>query len=94
MAVPALMLFSLTYLLRWFSFAAQSFMSAVEKPLYASIISVSIALVFPVILIGVLWPFGLTGLWLNHFGTSILAALLAGILLMKFWKGFSKKAAE
>ncbi len=57
-------------------------------------ISVSIALVFPVILIGVLWPLGLTGLWLNHFGTSVLAALLAGILLIKFWKGFSKKTAE
>ena len=83
MAIPALKLFSSAYLIRWFSFATQSYMLAVEKPLPASIISVSTALVFPVILIGALWPLGLTGIWLNFAGTSILAAILSFITLRK-----------
>ena len=86
MAAGALGLFALTYITRWLSFAVQSYMLAIEKPLPASIISVATALVFPVILIGVLWPAGLTGIWLNFAGTSILAAVLAVIVLVKFKK--------
>ena len=56
MATGALRLFSLTYATRWFSFATQSYMLAIEKPLAASAISVSFALVFPVVLIVALWP--------------------------------------
>lgn len=82
-AIPALRLFSLTYLTRWFSFAAQSYMLAVGKPVPASVISVSTALVFPVLLIAALWPLGLTGIWLNFAGTSALAAALAGIVLVR-----------
>ena len=82
-AIPALRLFSLTYLTRWFSFAAQSYMLAVGKPVPASVISVSTALVFPVLLIAALWPLGLTGIWLNFAGTSALAAALAGIVLAR-----------
>ena len=86
MAAGALGLFAITYITRWLSFATQSYMLAIEKPLPASIISVATALVFPVILIGVLWPAGLTGIWLNFAGTSILAAVLAVIVLVKFKK--------
>ena len=82
-SVGALQLFSLTYLTRWFSFATQSYMLAIEKPLPASLISVSTALVFPVILIGALWPLGLTGLWLNFAGTAVLAAVLSIVILNK-----------
>ena len=55
----------------------------------ASAISVCTALVFPVILIGVFWPLGLTGLWLNFAGTAVLAGILALILLLRqkeLWK--------
>ena len=83
MSVGALRLFSITYITRWFSFATQSYMLAVEKPLPASIISVSTALLFPVILIGILWPLGLTGIWLNFAGTAILAAVLSAIVLIR-----------
>ena len=96
MAVHALVLFSLTYITRWFSFATQSFLSAIEKPVAASAISVSTALVFPVILIGVFWPLGLTGLWLNFAGTAVLAGILALILLLRqkeLWNKDKKKAA-
>ena len=51
MAVTALRLFALTYLTRWFSFAVQSYMLAVGNAAGATLISLSAALLFPVILI-------------------------------------------
>lgn len=84
LAVGALRLFSLTYVTRWFSFATQSYMLAIEEPVPASVISVSTALFFPVLLILLLWPLGLTGIWLNFAGTSVLAALLSAWILKKY----------
>ena len=79
----AMRLFALTYLTRWVAFATQSYMLAIEKPLQASIISVSTALVFPLLLIAALWPLGLTGIWLNFAGTAALAAVLSIVILVK-----------
>ena len=93
MAEGALRLFALTYLTRWFSFATQSYMLAVEKSLAAAAISVSTALLFPVILLGLLWPFGLTGIWLNFAVTSLLAGILAGAILARFQKKEVKNMA-
>ena len=64
-SLTALRIFALTYLTRWFSFAAQSYMLAVGNALPASLLSVANALVFPVLLVVLLSPLGLTGLWLN-----------------------------
>lgn len=83
MAVGALRLFALTYITRWFSFATQSYMMAIEKPMEASVISVSTALIFPVILVAALWPLGLTGIWLNFAATAVLAAVLSLIIILK-----------
>ncbi|MFR8003755.1 MAG: MATE family efflux transporter [Hydrogeniiclostridium sp.] len=94
MSVGALQLFSITYVTRWFSFATQSYMLAIEKPLPASAISLATALVFPVLLILLLWPWGLTGIWLNFAGTSILAAILSGIILLKLRKELSRPDLE
>ena len=80
----AIRLFALTYLTRWFSFAVQSLMTAVERALAASLISVSTALFFPAALILLLWPLGLTGIWLNFAATSLLAGGLAWYILARF----------
>ena len=90
MAVAALPLFGFTYITRWFSFATQSYMLAVEKPLPASLISVSTALIFPVILIFALQPFGLTGIWFNFAGTSVLAAILSAVILIVLRRQLSR----
>ena len=92
-AAGALKLFSFTYLTRWISFATQSYMLASEKPVPASILSVSTALIFPVLLIFLLWPLGLTGLWLNFAGTSVLAAVLAVVILLRF-RSKNREATE
>ena len=81
--VTALRIFSLTYLTRWLSFATQSYMLAVEKALPASILSVSTALVFPVILLAALGSLGLNGLWINFPATSAMAAVLALFILRR-----------
>lgn len=90
MAATALRLFSLTYLTRWFSFWVQSYLLAVEKAVPATAISVSTAFIFPVLLILVLWPLGLTGIWLNFAVTAVLAGILAAVLLRREWKDLSR----
>lgn len=86
MAVHALRLFSLTYLTRWFGFAIQSFLIALDKPLPAAVLSVGNALVFPLVFIVLLWPLRLDGLWLNTAATSLVIALLSGIVWIKMKK--------
>lgn len=83
MAFIALRIFSMSLLFRWFSFAAQSFTVAIEKPKAASILSVSTALVFPMLLILILYPLKLTGVWLNIPLTHLLASVLSAIILAK-----------
>ena len=80
----AIQLFAFTYVTRWFSFAVQSVMTALEQALSASLISISTALIFPLLLLAALSPFGLTGIWLNFAGSSLLAGLLSAVLLVHF----------
>ncbi len=94
MSVGALRLFALTYITRWFSFATQSYMLAIEKPLAASLISVSTALVFPLIIIAALWPLGLTGIWLNFPATSMLAGAMAIVILRRLRPQLSRADGE
>ena len=90
----AIRIFCFAYLFRWFAVMAQSFLSAIEKPLQATILSVSVAFVFPVLLLGSLWGFGLNGIWFNFVGVNILAAGLASLLLLRIMKEIKKKETE
>lgn len=89
-SVGAIRLFCFAYLFRWFAVMAQSFLSAIEKPLQATILSVSVAFVFPVLLLGALWSFGLDGIWFNFVGVNILAAALAIVLLLRVAREIKK----
>lgn len=82
-AVWALRLFGTGYIIRWFATASQSFLLAIEKPVPATLISVSVALIFPLLFIVLLWNLKLTGLWLNFAGTSLMSAVLAAALLFR-----------
>ena len=83
LSVHALRLFCFVYLFRWLSLAAQSFLSAIEKPIQSTLLSVAVALVFPAVVLVALWGLGLDGIWLNTFGTSVLAGIMSGILLLR-----------
>lgn len=82
-ATHALRLFSFTFFVKWISQAIQSFFMAIEKPLPAVCISMSMAFVFPLLMIVVLLPLKLNGLWLNYTCTSFLSAVLALVMLWK-----------
>lgn len=79
----AIKIFCFAYLFRWIAVTTQSFLSAIEKPIQATVMSVSVSLIFPVILLGALWRFGLDGIWFNFVGVNLLAAILAAILLKR-----------
>jgi Na+-driven multidrug efflux pump len=87
----AIKLFCFAYLFRWLGVITQGFLSAIEKPAFATVMSVSIAFVFPVLLLGALWGFGLDGIWFNFVGVNALAAILAIILLQTVGREIRKK---
>ena len=94
LSADAIRLFCLAYLFRWFAVSTQSFLTAIEKPLLATVLSVSIALVFPVTVLAVLWPLGLQGIWLNFLGVNALGAALGGVLLFCVAREIKRRQAE
>ena len=87
----AIRLFCFAYLFRWFAVTTQGFLSAIEKPVLATLMSVATALLFPVIILGALWALGLNGIWLNFVGVNALAALLGVFLLLHIRKEIKRR---
>ena len=90
----AIRLFCFAYLFRWFAVTTQSFLSAIEKPASATAMAVSVALVFPVLLLGALWSFGLDGIWFNFVGVNALATVLGIWLLSRVRREIARREAE
>ena len=86
LSTHAVKLFCAAYLFRWMCVTTQSYFSAIEKPLQATLVSVATAFVFPVLLLGTGWSFGLDGLWFNFVGVNILSAILSVFLLHRLSK--------
>ena len=90
-ATHAIRLFCFAYLFRWFVVTTQGFLSAIEKPLLATVMSLSVALIFPVLLLGVLWSFGLDGIWVNFVGVNLFTAILGAVLILTVAREIRKK---
>lgn len=86
LAAHAVRLSSVKYLLWWFCFVTQSVYNAIQKPRNAAVLTLSTAIVFPLIMAVVLWPLGLDGLWLNQAATYIPVGILAFTMLRKTQK--------
>ena len=82
------------YVCRWLVVMTQSYFGAIGKPFQAGLVSVGTAFVFPVVLLGLLWPFGLDGIWFNFVGVNCLAAVLSVILLRCLGREMRKKEAQ
>jgi Na+-driven multidrug efflux pump len=87
-------LFCFAYVFRWFVVTSQGFLSAIEKPVPAAMMSVSTAFVFPLLMLGLLWKMELDGIWLNFVGVNFLAAVLGVILLLRVAREVKRKMAE
>lgn len=94
LATHGIRIFCTAYLFRWIVVTTQSFLSAIEKPAQATVMSVSVALVFPVLFLGALWRLGLDGIWLNFICVNLLAAILAGVLLLRLGKEIKKREQQ
>lgn len=94
LSVSALTIFAFAYLFRWIGFSTQSFLLAIEKPAPATLISICIALVFPMVLIFALSPLGLVGIWFNFAGTNILGAILSIAIIVKERRTLFRKDTE
>lgn len=94
LSVHAIRLLCGAYLFRWFSLTAQSYFSAIQKPGQATLMSVCFALVFPVLLLGALWPLGLNGVWLNFTGSNALLGALAVVLMLRLSKEIRKREQD
>lgn len=90
----AIRLFCFAYLFRWIAVTTQSYFSAIGKALQATIISVATAFVFPVVLLGALWGFGLDGIWFNFVGVNALSAILSGVLLIILMREINKREKQ
>ena len=82
-AVLALRLFAAALAIRWFVFGAQSFLINVGDAVPATVMSVCHAFVFPLALIWLLSPLGLTGMWLIEVVNAALTAVLGAFLLLR-----------
>ena len=83
-AKHALKILSFTFVFKWISFSFQFYFMALEKPFPAMCISTTAVFVFPLVLIPVLMPLGLDGLWLNYTVTSVLSAIFAVVLILVY----------
>lgn len=89
LSTHALRLFSIEFLFWWFGYTSQSFYNAVQKPKNAAVLTLSTAIVFPMIMVAVLWRLGLDGLWLNQAATYIPVGLIAFFMLRKTQKSLA-----
>ena len=94
MCIFAMRLFSLTFITRWFGFAAQSFLTAINRSFYASALSISNAILLPMLFLGILWQANLTGIWLNFALTAAAVAIAAGAILFALRKSLLPKGDE
>ena len=89
LSAHALRLFSVEFFFWWFSFASQSFYNAIQKPRNAAILTLSTAIVLPLLMVMVLWPLGLDGLWLNQAATYVPVGIIAFFMLRKTQKSLA-----
>ena len=82
----ALRLVALSLSLRWFVFGAQSFLVNVGDVIPSTIISVCSAFVFPLALIWLLYPLGLTGIWFVDLANAALTSIVGVYLLLRLRK--------
>ena len=74
----------LTYLVRWISYACQSFASAIGSNRAATVLSLCSALVFPLLMMAILRSLRLEGLWYVTPSAALLTSFLAVVIYIVY----------
>lgn len=82
--VIAVRITAFTFMLKWVAMCINCFFMALERPVPAMIIAVAEACVVPIMLIWVLSPIKLTGLWLNYPVRTLVVSVFAILMLLKY----------
>ncbi len=82
--ITAVRITALCFVFKWIYVCINCFFMALEKPALAMIISISDACVIPLLLLLVLKPLELNGLWMNYPVRTAIASALAIFILIKF----------
>lgn len=82
-AIFAVRIILLAYLLRWFVFGTDAFLVNVGEVIPSTALSICGAVAFPLPLIWLLMPMGLTGLWFVNVISTSLCAVLSVVLLLR-----------
>ena len=80
LAVSAIGIMGLTYIVRWISYSCQSYSSAIGRNREAAAISLCNALIFPLLMMAVLYGHGLGGLWWVSPSAAFLTAIAAALV--------------
>ena len=82
LAVHAITIMGLTYIVRWISYSGQAYASAIGRNKEATEISIYSALLFPILMMLVLFPLGLEGLgWVTP-SSALLTAMAATLIFL------------
>lgn len=82
LAVHAISIMGLTYIVRWISYSCQSFSSAIGRSREATLLSLCSALIFPAAMMLMLRGAGLEGLWYITPSSALLTAAAAVLIYM------------
>ena len=80
LAVHAISIMGLTYLVRWISYSCQSFSSAIGNNREATVLSICNALLFPMLMMFILRGTGLEGLWFVTPSAAVLTSIVAAVI--------------
>ena len=80
LAVHAISIMGLTYLVRWISYSCQSFSSAIGNNREATVLSICNALLFPMLMMFILRGTGLEGLWVVTPSAAVLTSIVAAVI--------------
>ena len=91
LSAHALKLYSVKFFFWWFGFTATGFYNAIQKPGNAAILTLATAIGFPMLMVALLWPLGLDGLWLNQAATYIPVGIIAFAMLRRTQREMAPK---
>ena len=83
MAVNGMMIFAITYLLSWFATNTNMILTSVDRPGQSLIIGILSGMIIPIIMMALMSPWGLNGVWWSLVVSTVLSTFVSLALMIK-----------